>query len=146
MEVGRLRGVALCCGIFDIAGIDDSGPFRNVLNAVGWAYSGTRDYRANSSFSSTISVPERVTDRFPPTFVTAGNADPLLPQSLALAATLTAKGVEVETLFYDKDHQPALGHEYQFDLGLAHGRAAFDRLIASFRRCTDGATRGPVGE
>ena len=29
------RGVALCCGIFDIAAIDDNGPFNKVLDAVG---------------------------------------------------------------------------------------------------------------
>ena len=69
-----------------------------MLIAVGWADSDTRHHRANNSFTSTISVPERVTDQFPPTFVTAGNADPLLPQSLALAATLTEKGVELDTL------------------------------------------------
>lgn len=95
IDPGQLRGVALCCGIFDIAAINDSGPFKNVLNAVGWAYSGTRHYRANNSFTSTISVPERVTDQFSPTFVTAGNADPLLPQSLALVATLTVNWVSM---------------------------------------------------
>ncbi len=66
-------------------------------------------------------MPERVTDQFPPTFVTAGNTDPLLPQSPALVATLIAKGVDVNTLFHDKDHLPALGHEYQLDLDLATG-------------------------
>jgi acetyl esterase/lipase len=34
---------------------------------------------------------------------------------------------------YRDDHQPALGHEYQFDVSLADGRAALERLITFFQ-------------
>ena len=44
------RGVALCCGMFDIAAIDDNGPFNKVLDAVGWAYSGARAYPGEHLF------------------------------------------------------------------------------------------------
>jgi len=51
-------------------------------------------------------------------------------------ARKVVRGVEVDTLFYEQNHQPPLGPEYQFELDLADGRAAFDRLIAFFRHCT----------
>jgi hypothetical protein len=35
----------------------------------------------------------------------------------------------VETLFYEPSHQPPLSHEYQFDLALADGRTALERII-----------------
>ena len=105
-----------------------------MLAAVAWAYSGHRDYRADPFFTSTVSVPGHVTSAFPPTFLTVGNADPLLPQSLAFARALAERGVPVDTLFYEHDHQPPLGHEYQFELDLADGRAAYDRLVAFFER------------
>ncbi len=43
-----LCGVALCCGIYDLARLSDDSPFRSLFRAVGWAYSGSRDYRTNS--------------------------------------------------------------------------------------------------
>ena len=79
---------------------------------MGWAYSGTRDYRHDRHFMTTTAVAPHVTAAYPPTFLTAGNADPLATQSVALAWALRSKRVDVETLFYPSDHRPALGREY----------------------------------
>jgi len=137
ISAGQLRGVALCCGIFDLDLMSADSPLKDFVWAMAWAYSGTRDYRRNDFFTSTMPVTKAVTSAFPPTFITAGNADPLLAHSRALASALESKGVTVETLFYPSDHRPGLGHEYQFDLSLGDGRAALQRLIAFFGRCTD---------
>ena len=61
--------------------------------------------------------------------------DELRPQSLALARALAGEGVNLDTLFYEHNHEPPLGHEYQFELDRADGRAAYDRLMAFFSRC-----------
>ena len=45
--------------------------------------------------------------------------------------------MDLDPLFYEDDHRPLLGHEYQFDLDLADGRTAFDRMVAF--------TKGRVG-
>ena len=42
-------------------------------------------------------------------------------------------GVEVDALFYPEDHEPALDHEYQFDLDTVDGMVAFDRTVAFLR-------------
>lgn len=136
VSVGQLRGVALCCGIFDLALVNPDSPLRDFLHAVAWAYSGSRRYLDDDRFMSTMTVTAHVTTAFPPAFVTVGNADPLLAHSLQLAAALESERVDVETLFYPADHRPPLPHEYQFDLGLDDGRAALERLISFFRRCT----------
>jgi acetyl esterase len=134
IETPQLRAVALCCGVYDLATlVNPASAFKDVVRAVGWAYSGSREYRNDGRFLSSTAVTRHLSGAFPPTFMTAGNADPLLAQSRALMATLEAKGVPVETLFYPDDHQPALGHEYQFNVGRADGRAALERLIAFFR-------------
>jgi acetyl esterase len=127
IEARQLRAVALCCGVYDLASL-----LKDVVHAVGWAYSGSREYQNDQRFVSSTAVTRHVSQAFPTTFITAGNADPLLPQSRTMAAALESKGVPVEALFYPDDHQPALGHEYQFDLSLADGRAALERLIAFF--------------
>jgi acetyl esterase len=140
MAPARLRGVALCCGIFDVTRLKDDSPYRPLFAAIGWAYSGTRDYRTNARFVDTVSVFSYVTREFPPTFITAGNNDPLERQSQDFAVALIEADVDLETLFYPEDHEPPLPHEYQLELGLEDARVAFTRLVAFFERVTDVGT------
>ncbi len=77
-----------------------------------------------------MSVVPHVTPAFPPAFVTVGNADPLRPHSELLVEKLRASGVEVETLFFPSDHDPPLGHEYQFALDTSEGRLFLERMLA----------------
>jgi acetyl esterase len=126
----QLGGMVLNCGVYDAALPDYAGIggklfFKPVLRA----YSGQRDFLNDASFK-TLSVVNYVTKDFPPSFITAGNADPLLEQSTKLAAKLESLGVETDTLFYAKDHQPQLSHEYQFNLGSTDGQQALTRTIS----------------
>ena len=43
---------------------------------------------------------------------------------------MATAGAEVDTLFFPDDHQPPLGHEYQFDLDGDAGRLFLERLLA----------------
>jgi acetyl esterase/lipase len=77
-----------------------------------------------------MSVNRHVTAEYPPAFVSAGNADPLAPQSVLMAGAIAGKGVSVDTLFFPAGHSPSLPHEYQFNLDEAAGREALERLAA----------------
>jgi acetyl esterase len=139
LRAEHLCGIALCCGIYNLATDDDDGsPLASFLTAIGWSYAGKRAYRNDDRFIATVTLENHVTDAFPPAFLTAGNADPLASQSEAFASALRRKGIDVETMFYDRDHQPQLPHEYQFDLDLYDGHAALERLVGFFRRQTMG--------
>ena len=46
----------------------------------------------------------------------------------------TRHGVDRETLLFPEDHEPRLGHEYQFDLDTPDGREALDRAVAFIHR------------
>ncbi|HET7795176.1 MAG TPA: alpha/beta hydrolase, partial [Rhizobacter sp.] len=94
-----------------------------------WAYSGTRAYESAPAFASTANVIDHLTVDFPPAFVSAGNADPLLAHSKALAARLQALGTPLKTLFFAADHRPPLPHEYQFDLDSADARRALGEAV-----------------
>lgn len=123
-----LLGAILFCGPYDAGAVNLDGPFGIFLRTVLWAYSGTRDFGADEAFGY-LSVAKHVTPAFPPSFISAGNADPLEPQSRALVEALTAKGVQVEQLFFDKDHQPPLAHEYQFNLDGEAGKQALEAML-----------------
>ena len=130
IAAAQLAGTLLHCGVYDVTRMGGGGGiFGWFVKSTTWAYSGERDWRTAKGFD-TMSVAGNITSTFPPTFISAGNADPLGPQSVAMADALEAKGVKVDRLFYPKDYKPPLGHEYQFNLDTAAGKLALDRSTA----------------
>ena len=133
----QLRAVILNCGIYDVSEIPNAPGiggwgFRIAL----WAYLGDRDW-ANTANGEQMSTLDDVTADFPTTWISGGNDDPLTPaQSEKLAARLTELGVDVTPVFYEKDHVPALPHEYQFHLDGADAQAALASTVAFLDRVT----------
>jgi acetyl esterase len=136
IPASQLRGALLHCGVYDVSelGGDKGGAVLGwFLRTVTWSYSGRRDWRDAAGFEL-MSVARHVTPAFPPTFISAGNADPLLPQSLLMERALRARGVAVDSLFFAPDHVPPLSHEYQFNLDGAAGKTALSRSVAWLQR------------
>jgi acetyl esterase/lipase len=136
LQPGQLRALLLFCGPYVMRSSDATGVARWFMHTVLWAYSGTRRYETDPAFAATANVIDHLTADFPPTFVSAGNADPLLPHSLALAARLQALGTPLRTLFFAADHQPPLPHEYQFDLDGADAQRALGEAVDFVRTHT----------
>lgn len=139
----QLRGVVLNCGIYDVPAMGGSGGLIGwgVKQAL-WAYTGARDFRSSEA-AAQMSTLRWVTGEFPATYITGGNGDPLTnTQSNPLAAKLTDLGVTVDALFYPEDHEPELGHEYQFDLSLEDARIALERTIEFARKVTESERPG----
>lgn len=129
LRPAQVAGMLLYCGAYDLEAINLDGPFGLFLRSVLWSYSGRRDFRQVPGFML-MSVQQQVSANFPPAFISAGNADPLGAQSVALAETLQGLGVRVDSLFFPADYQPGLGHEYQFDLDTEAGQKALLRSAA----------------
>lgn len=125
----QLAGAILFCGAYQLEGIDLDGDFGWFLRTVLWAYTGVRDFMNDPEFRQ-ASVTNFVTGDFPPAFISAGNGDPLNPQSIRLAERLSAHGVPVQALFFAPDHTPAQPHEYQFSLDTAEAQQALAALKA----------------
>ena len=75
------------------------------------------------------SIPEYITADFPPTFITDGNYDPLLPHSMVLTKALRDAKVSVDPLFFSRDYRPLLLHEYQFNINTKAGQLCFERIL-----------------
>ncbi|RKE73877.1 acetyl esterase/lipase [Pseudorhodoplanes sinuspersici] len=135
IQRSQLRGVLLYCGAYDIAKIDLDGRFSDFLRTVLWSYLGTKDF-IHDPRSAQASVERHVTPAFPPTFITAGNDDPLRAQSREMAKAVASQGVYVDSLFYPDDHKPPLPHEYQFNLDNAAGQTALERSLQFLARQT----------
>lgn len=134
LKPSQLKGVVLNCGIYKMEGLAE--PNAALPKIVGWgddvtvwAYSGTRDF--SSPIIRQMSPYYYVTKNFPPTYITGGNADALTnAQSKPLAQKLKTLGVAVDDLFYPANHQPALPHEYQFNLDTSDGQKALAATLA----------------
>ena len=128
-EISRaqLKGVILYCGAYQVG----REPYRELFSfhkAMVWAYQGTREFGTDRRFDP-FSVVRYLTPAFPPTFISAGNADSLLRSSTEFAEALAKQRVRVDSLFFPAGHQPALPHEYQFNLDTEAGRDALERSI-----------------
>lgn len=134
----HLRAVVLCCGLFVLPhGMPAPAVIRFAGDQVSRAYL-AGPVRPDDPRVEQLNVAARATDSFPPTFVTAGNGDPLLPSSRALVDRLHELGVPVQTRFFPDDHTPRLPHEYQFHLDLADARSCFADIAAFVERHTAG--------
>src|SRR4051812_25935786 len=131
-----LKGVVLFCGAYDFSLARGSSRLGSwLVDTAIWSYLGSRG-RRDVRLTRQGSVAVHITPSFPPTFVSAGNGDPLLPHTLGLVDALDRQGVDHDVLLFDGDHDPRLGHEYQFDLDTVDGREALDRVVAFLGRVT----------
>lgn len=135
----HLRGMLLFCGVYDLKtmsrlkGLVGWG-FRTAL----WAYTGSKDW-ARTAAAEHMDILGHVGSRFPPTFISGGNADYLTEQqSKPLADRLEELGVRVVRRFWPREHKPALGHEYQFKLQLADARQVLRDTLTFLDSVTGG--------
>ena len=130
LQADKLKGMVLNCGAYDLNLPDyNDGLAGWFLRTVLWSYSGTKDFMHDPKLRH-ASVVNYVTADFPPSFITAGNADPLESQSKELAKKLGTLGVTTSTLFYPANHEPKLEHEYQFNLDIKDGKQALEQIVA----------------
>jgi acetyl esterase/lipase len=142
----QLKGLLLNCGAYDLKlASSQTGLGGWFVDMVLWAYSGKKDY-AHDPKMRPASVYDYVNSSFPPSFITAGNADPLESQSREFARKLAKLGVSTSTLFYAADHQPELPHEYQFNLDIADGQTALVRMVAFLQSQINPVLGAAVGD
>jgi acetyl esterase/lipase len=128
LNPSQLAGLLLYCGPYSMEEVDLKGGFGSFLKTVLWSYSGTKDF-ATDPYFKTGSVINYITPHYPPCFISAGNGDLLLPHSQSLARKLSSLNVYVDTFFFPAGLQPALPHEYQFNLDTDGGQQALTHSL-----------------
>lgn len=124
-----LRGAILFAGPYDFDTVAECRfpGFRMFM----WNYVGQRDYE-NYARIDELSTTKHITGLFPPTYLTAGNGDPLEPQSFTLDAMLREHGVPMMTRYWT-GHGEKLPHDYSFDLRRPEARTAYGDTVAFIR-------------
>jgi acetyl esterase len=129
----QLRGLLLYCGAYELRATHLQGGYGLYVRTLLWSYSGSRDFSRNPAFATATILPH-LSARFPPSFISAGNADPLRSQSYALADELARRGVSVDSLFFPDGLRPRVPHEYQFNLDAEPGQTALRRSLEFLSR------------
>jgi len=129
LRPGQLRGALLFCGIFDPAALDDSDRiFEAALESAMWSLTRRRSWK-DSEVCDLMSVVRYATADFPPTFLAAGNADPLTRRQTApFGARLRELGVPLDLLDAGTEADP-VHHEFQFWLDTPVAAEAFERAV-----------------
>jgi acetyl esterase len=128
----QLRGILLNCGIYKMEGLIHPDPQLPKIVGWGndvaiWSYTGSPDF--SNPILKQMSPYFHVTDKFPPTYISGGNDDPLTnAQSKPFAEKLQNLKVDVTTHFFPADHEPKLPHEYQFNLNTEDGKQALEAM------------------
>ncbi len=126
--VPALAGLVLYCGPYQVSARTE-GPFGTFMERVITAHLGG-GWRPGDRLPAPLDLPRHITPAFPPTFLSCGNGDPLLPQTLVLRDALRSHGVQHSELLHPAELSPPLGHVYQFDFARSEAREA---LAASLR-------------
>ena len=73
-----------------------------------------------------MTIKDYVTEKFPPSYITDGNANSFTEQGEALVHTLKELGVKTDSFFCPEDEYGTQGHEFQFDLSTSAAQKALE--------------------
>jgi acetyl esterase len=131
IPVDDLKGFISYCGPVDLKQMaqqtSDDRFMKFFVKTVAWSLLGTKDWK-NSKELQQVSLVNKLTKEFPPTYITDGNAYSFQDQGIAFDQKLQELDVPVKSLFY-KDAPEAVNHEYQFDYSLAESQKCLDETL-----------------
>ncbi len=136
-DLPAVRGTALFGGTYDAPALLHAGRmFTSVLASAVWSLAGQRRWTATRT-ADLMTIRRHATASYPPTFLRAGDADPLTEGGTApLAARLAELGVDLDAEIVGDASSPQ-PHQYQFLLATEEGRRSVEDLVAFLRRITE---------
>ncbi len=120
-----LKGLILINGVYDFDTVrkDNFPGFESFI----WSYTGRKDFE-NYDRIDELSTIKQATSKYPATFMTAGDADPLEPQTRQFDAALRKKGVNVTSLYWT-DSGKNLPHDYIYDFENDAAQTAYKEAV-----------------
>lgn len=127
-----LKGLLLFNGVynFDTVAKDRFPGFKMFA----WAYTGKKDYVQFDRIDQLSSVYTADTN-YPPSFLTAGDADPLEAQTYAFDAILRAKGIDVTSVYWTGS-KANLPHDYIYELNRKPSQTTFEKVLLFLKNHT----------
>ncbi|MEX6341939.1 alpha/beta hydrolase [Staphylococcus arlettae] len=98
------------------------------------SYTGERKWEQQFKNLSQMSTINQLTEDYPPTFLSVGDADPFYSQNIEFYKKLKQEDIPVDKLFYDGSHK--LRHQYQFHLDLPESKQNMKSVLSFLSRNT----------
>ena len=126
-----LKGVISYCGPVNLKQTaeqqSESRFMRFFVKTVAWSLLGKKEWKSDARLAQ-ASMVEHVTNTFPATYVTDGNAFSFPEQGHAFVDKLQQLNVPVHSLFFD-DESKQIPHEYQFDYATIEAQKCYEQTI-----------------
>lgn len=125
MAADSLKGILLFNGVYDFDTVarDNFPGFKKYA----WSYTGKKDYE-NYSRLDELSTVKNITSEYPATYMTAGDADPLEPQTYELDAVLRANDIDVTSVYWTGSGND-LPHDYIYELQKKPAQVAYAEVV-----------------
>ena len=121
----QLQGALLLCGLYNLDTVRATA-FPNI-DVYLTAYTGAKPFESFSKIDE-LSTVQHIRPEFPPVFITVGDADPFVSQSVELVDALHSNKVSVDSVFFEGT-QKNLKHEYQYDLSTQDARDTSEKTL-----------------
>ncbi|OTP22200.1 alpha/beta hydrolase [Enterococcus mundtii] len=127
----HLKGTLSYCGPVDLKQManqqSDDRFMKFFVKTVAWSLLGNKDWQKSAELQE-VSLVDKVTKEFPPTYLTDGNSFSFQDQGLSLVQRLEALNVPVSSLFF-KDKKATITHEYQFDYQTKQAKQCYQETV-----------------
>ncbi|WP_061100848.1 alpha/beta hydrolase [Enterococcus faecalis] len=128
---GNLKGTISYCGPVVLKQTaqqhSDNRFMKFFVKTVAWSLIGTKDWKNDPKLFQ-ASLVDHVSNEFPPTYITDGNAYSFQEQGITLENRLNKLGVPVQGLFYTNDKKE-ITHEYQFDYSTTEAKECYQQTL-----------------
>ncbi|WP_086275971.1 alpha/beta hydrolase [Candidatus Enterococcus testudinis] len=128
----NIKGFISYCGPLELKQItsisSDDAFMKFFVHTVAWSLLGRKAWQESDELQK-ISLIDKLTEAFPPSYLTDGNAYSFQEQESAFADQLTALSIPVTSRFYQNDAH-TVTHEYQFDYSTKEANACLAETIA----------------
>lgn len=137
-----IKGVILFGGLYDMNTVRAT-KFPRIEDFME-SYTGEKYWEREFKQIDQMSITQQVTGKYPPTFLTVGDADPFESQAKELVKVLQENKVPNSTSFFDGSHR--LRHQYQFHMNLNESQITYDKVIKFLSTFTDQALYNTLEE
>lgn len=131
IPIEKLKGFISYSGPVDLKQMvdkqTDSRLMKFFVKTVSWSLLGKKDWQDSPELQE-ISLVDKLTSDFPPTYITDGNDFSFQEQGLAFAERLEELEIPVDSLFF-ADVEDSIPHEYQFDYSTKEAQQALEETV-----------------
>ncbi|WP_238943201.1 alpha/beta hydrolase [Planococcus beijingensis] len=121
----QLQGALLLCGLYNLDTVRATA-FPNIDYFLS-AYTGAEPFESFPKIDE-LSTVQHVSPEYPPVFITVGDADPFVSQSIELVEVLKNNQVQFSSVFFEGTEKN-LKHEYQYDLNTEDAQDTFKKTL-----------------